>query len=83
MVFDEHLDLKMPLSGDQLTTARVRGAKDCLAGAHTAADKFEHVTPVRPVMWHTKASLLQYTYHVLYNAESVGEGGTLKNFRER
>ena len=76
-------DIRVNLSGEKLTREKATGTKDILTGAHTPTDWFEHCSPFKPVMFHTRAQLLNYGYHLLFDSDSVNQVGTLKYFKRK
>ena len=58
-------DIHVPFEGDQLTRVRFAGARDLVAGNQTATQRFDHTTPYRSALWHTKASFLQVSLGIL------------------
>ena len=70
---DPFIHIKIPFAGDQFTRVRFVGAN-----THLQIRTFEHCYPFKPVMWHCKASVLQYCYCILYIAESLYQIGTIK-----
>ena len=58
--------VKVPRTGDQLTTVRFAGAKDLRAGAHTSKDRLDHLYPFRCAAWHTQRSFLKVHSEIIY-----------------
>ncbi|CAC5378815.1 unnamed protein product [Mytilus coruscus] len=52
-------NLQVPVGGDQLTRVRLQGAKSLRAGAFTAEDRLEHLTPIVVEMFHTLQDFLE------------------------
>ena len=76
-------NLKVQISGDQLTRERFSGAK-CLRGGHDKPeDRYVHLTPITFGLFHMQMNLLQIIFNRLYNHNSVQEVGTLRNLKER
>ena len=80
---DQMREMKVVFAGDQLTQVRFAGAKDLLSSTILLQIVLNIVPHIKPVMWHTKASLLQYSFSFMYRAESGDQVGTLKYFREK
>lgn len=55
---DSFEDAKIILGGDQLVRVRMSGAKDLLAGAHTAVERMEIFDPVIEELFHVEQDFL-------------------------
>lgn len=62
---DEFETVKITLGGDQLVRVRMSGAKDLLAGAHTAAERMEIFDPVVEELFHVEQDYLEVSSTVV------------------
>lgn len=77
-------NVKVQLSGDQLTRERFSGAK-CLRAHHPLPrDRYKHLTPITFGFFHMHMNFLQVViFNRLFKSDSVREIGTLRNLKER
>lgn len=62
---DEFETVKITPGGDQLVRVRMSGAKDLLAGAHTAAERMEIFDPVVEELFHVEQDYLEVSSTVV------------------
>ncbi len=75
-------ELRVQLSGDQLTRERFSGAK-CLRAHHLLPkDCYVHLTPITFGLFHMEMNFLQLVFDRLFAASSVAEQGTLRHLKE-
>ncbi|XP_076090697.1 uncharacterized protein LOC143062794 [Mytilus galloprovincialis] len=73
--------LQVPVGGDQLTRVRLQGAKSLRAGAFTAEDRLEHLTPIVVEMFHTLQDFLEKMYKRFFKTDSGRDKGTLYSLK--
>ncbi|CAC5418716.1 unnamed protein product [Mytilus coruscus] len=74
-------NLQVPVGGDQLTRVRLQGAKSLRAGAFTAEDRLEHLTPIVVEMFHTLQDFLEKMYKRFFKTDSGRDKGTLYSLK--
>ena len=63
---DEFEQSKIILGGDQLVRVRMSGAKDLVAGAHTAVERLEHFSPIIEELFHIEQDFFDVNIYYIY-----------------
>jgi hypothetical protein len=76
-------NLRVQLSGDQLTRDRFSGAIFLREHHLNDRDRYNHLKPITFGLFHMRMNFLQMVFNRLYKTQSVAEVGTLRNLKEK